>query len=423
MQAQAHKTEALKALGVILRGIELFGKDQSFLPCQRLFLNSLLWRDSVHFLQERGCVIIENRKGTFVAPKFKDLEGLKGHLEATYGISAASVQLPDIRPNYPLRVPHSGGASEDKSNAQRSKSISPHVIELLEKALGSVDNPSVDQISRIARNLNLSEAQVYNFINRNRPKKRRYSTSDILRPNRRFDFAANPFSSSSNNSDDGSEAGVRSEGASDEEADPAARAAREERKREIEQLLSAVYQHGHDELYAPVEQNCVSILAKLREHSDDEAERAAKRSRPNKREQETLERAFQQSNGNPEPEVVERVSNMLQWEASRVKRWFLSQRQLRANTQRRDDSEPRGVPADKRAPESLPSWWVDQAARQQQLRAQQMQFEQSAHHAQVAAAAAAAAPMAHFAHPFAMASAASVHGLPQFSAAFSTGMV
>lgn len=98
MQTAAHKAEAAKALGVILRGIELFGKEQSFLPCQarlshactspyarsqRLFLNSLLWRDSVHFLQERGCVIIENRKGTFVAPKFKDLDGLKCHLEAT----------------------------------------------------------------------------------------------------------------------------------------------------------------------------------------------------------------------------------------------------------------------------------------------------------------------------------------------------
>lgn len=88
---------------------------------------------------------------------------------------------------------------------------------MLEKALGSVDNPSVEQISRIARNLGLSEAQVYNFINRNRPKKRRYSTSDILRPNRRFDFTANPFASASNNassshSDEASEGGVRSEG-------------------------------------------------------------------------------------------------------------------------------------------------------------------------------------------------------------------
>lgn len=100
MQAQLHKGEAAKALGVILRGIELFGKDQTFLPCQvrrfispagetashitqqRLFLNSLLWRDSVHFLQERGCVIIENRKGTFVAPKYKTLEGLRAHLES-----------------------------------------------------------------------------------------------------------------------------------------------------------------------------------------------------------------------------------------------------------------------------------------------------------------------------------------------------
>lgn len=149
------------------------------------------------------------------------------------------MQLPEIRPNYPLRVPHSGAATDEKSNAQRyaacpirhvlcgplhrrsltphsTKAISPHVIEMLEKALGSVDNPSVDQISRIARNLGLSEAQVYNFINRNRPKKRRYSTSDILRPNRRFDFAANPFASASNNtsshSDEASEGGVRSEG-------------------------------------------------------------------------------------------------------------------------------------------------------------------------------------------------------------------
>ena len=112
MQTQAHKAEAAKALGVILRGIELFGKEQSFLPCQarlpracsspyarsqRLFLNSLLWRDSVHFLQERGCVIIENRKGTFVAPKFKDLDGLKCHLEAT-------VRTRSGRPQHPLTL-------------------------------------------------------------------------------------------------------------------------------------------------------------------------------------------------------------------------------------------------------------------------------------------------------------------------------
>lgn len=85
-------------------------------------------------------------------------------------------------------------------------------------------------------------------------------------------------------------------GASDEEADPATRAAREERKREIEAMLAAVYQHGHDELYAPVEQNCVSILAKLRDHSDEDNEateaRAAKRSRPSsaRRDTEMLER-------------------------------------------------------------------------------------------------------------------------------------
>ena len=60
-------------------------------------------------------------------------------------------------------------------------------------------------------------------------------------------------------------------------------------------MLAAVYQHGHDELYAPVEQNCVSILAKLRDHSDEDNEateaRAAKRSRPSaRREMEMLER-------------------------------------------------------------------------------------------------------------------------------------
>ena len=88
------------------------------------------------------------------------------------------------------------------------------MVELLQKALGSVENPTLDQISRIARNLNLTEAQVYNFVNRNRPKKRRYSTSDIVRPNRRFDLSANPFGSSSQNSDEGSDGVIRSEGMS-----------------------------------------------------------------------------------------------------------------------------------------------------------------------------------------------------------------
>ena len=45
MQSQAHKADAAKALGVILRGIELFGKDQSFLPCQVLETS----RESVDF--------------------------------------------------------------------------------------------------------------------------------------------------------------------------------------------------------------------------------------------------------------------------------------------------------------------------------------------------------------------------------------
>lgn len=48
---------------------------------QRLFLNSLLWRDSVHFLQEHNYVKIENRKGTFVSSPFSNLKGLKEELE------------------------------------------------------------------------------------------------------------------------------------------------------------------------------------------------------------------------------------------------------------------------------------------------------------------------------------------------------
>lgn len=88
-----------------------------------------------------------------------------------------------------------------------NRSISPHVVELLQKALASVDNPTIEHITRIARNLNLSEAQVYNFVNRNRSKKRRYSTSDIVRPRRIESLGA------ASNSDEGSDGGVKSEGA------------------------------------------------------------------------------------------------------------------------------------------------------------------------------------------------------------------
>ena len=80
-------------------------------------------------------------------------------------------------------------------------------------------------------------------------------------------------------------------GASEDDADSATRAAREDTKKEIETMLAAVYQHGHEELYAPVEQNCVSILAKLRETSDDDADMSErKRARISRREQDILER-------------------------------------------------------------------------------------------------------------------------------------
>lgn len=271
-------------------------------------------------------------------------------------------------------------------------------------------------------------------------------------------------------------------------------------------MLAAVYQHGHDELYAPVEQNCVSILAKLRDHSDEDNEateaRAAKRSRPSaRRETEMLERvrsphlwdramACRVPIASPGPISVlphltfrnfelyppapltppRRSTNSATATPTRSSSIasppHCSGRpagcgggSLRSASSARHVRRPlccppqvavgvRAVcvyvsltqfappviatlnfsaetpPPPQRAPDAhaLPNWWVDQAARQQQLRTQQatlpqappqpQQFQFVEHPAQPHHAphhASGAPSMPHFAHPFA-------HGLPQFSA-------
>jgi hypothetical protein len=65
-------------------------------------------------------VIIENRRGTFVAPEHKNLLGLQKALEDHFGLQASSCPLPEIRPNYPLRVPHAGRSKATARSTSRN---------------------------------------------------------------------------------------------------------------------------------------------------------------------------------------------------------------------------------------------------------------------------------------------------------------
>jgi len=307
--------EAEKALGVVLRGIELFGKEKTFLPCQRLFLNSLLWRDSVHFLQERGYVVIENRRGTFVAPPYKTLQGLQKSLEDKFNLNSNTCPLPDIRPNYPLRVPHFSGEKQKLRTLSKS-------------SLKTTHNDGSIKVS--SKSVDASDFSVNEYLNKKRKLEDLYNkpadTIVVSSPGMEIDAVSNETSNSSSEEE--------CETSSVDEDDYIFK--EQESMKNIEYAL--VFQN--EDICSMVELSCVNVLAnfcKQRSNnnatvedmfvSEDISKKKPKRHRVTKEELDLLESIFQKTSGYPDSESFEKIANELHWDVNKVKKWFQNQRQ------------------------------------------------------------------------------------------------
>jgi len=312
--------EAEKALGVVIRGVELFGKEKTFLPCQRLFLNSLLWRDSVHFLQERGYVVIENRRGTFVAPPYKNLQGLQKAIEERYKLNTNTCLLPDIRPNYPLRVPHFSG--------EKQKSRTPP------KTSSSIQSTEAAPITKST----VSDFSVNEYLNKKRKLEDLYKKP----------LLSNPM-----------DVEVESSSSSEEDCDTYSADEDEYVYKEQESIknieFALVFQN--EDICSMVELCCVNVLANFSKQrstynsedtfsSDEPSKKKPKRHRVTKEELDLLESIFQKTSGYPDSESFEKIANELGWDVNKVKKWFQNQRQRQKEKRPKSESESK-----------TPTWW------------------------------------------------------------------